>query len=313
MRNKSDNHAKPGNKYIGRLSTLIVCLVLLMIQGCAGGIHQAAETGDVNKIEAILAKDPASIDKKDSYGMTPLHWAVDKGRTHVVELLIAKGANINAKDKNGDTPLSYAITNENSGMATLLLLAGTKIPGKEEELKEMLKKISPLHRAVRDENLGDVKTFLEKYPDQVNARDEFGRTPLYWAAREDNIEICEILLSHGADINAATPDGWTPLHTAVYNKNPRIVVLLIEKGADVNVKNSDSETPLHWAARRGEKGLIEPLIAKGAALDARDNNGKTPLDWTDDSEVIKLLNQYKSGKSNKPGEKYRYKKLCSRE
>lgn len=303
MRNKSNNCSKEVDKYVDRLFILFICLVLLMIQGCASGIHQAAETGDIEKIEALLAKDPSSIDKKDSYGMTPLHWAVDKKHTHAVEILIAKGANIDARDKNGDTPLDYAINKEDSSMATMLLLAGAKVSGKEDEVKEMLKKISPLHRAVRDENLGNVKTFLEKYPDQVNARDETGRTPLYWAAREDNIEICEILLSHGADVNAATPDGWTPLHTAVYNKNPRIVVLLIEKGADVNVKNSDSETPLHWAARRGEKALIEPLIAKGAALDARDNNGKTPLDWTEDSEVIKLLNQYISEKSSIPGKK----------
>lgn len=303
MRNKNNKRSRPVDKYSDRLSILFICLALTIIQGCAGGIHQAAETGDIKKIEALLAKDPASLDKQDSYGMSPLHWAVDKRRIQVAELLIAKGAKIDAQDKNGDTPLDYAVNNEDSSMATMLLLAGAKVSGKKEEVQEMLKKISPLHRAVRDENLGDVKSFLEKYPDQVNARDESGRTPLYWAARADNIEICETLFAYGADVNAATPDGWTPLHTAVYNKNPRTVVLLIEKGADVNVKNNDGETPLHWAAKRGDKTSIEPLIAKGAALDARDNNGKTPLDWTEDSEVIALLKQYSPGKTLTPGEK----------
>ena len=33
----------------------------------------------------------------DSEGRTPLHWAVDRGHSGVIELLCSKGADMNAK------------------------------------------------------------------------------------------------------------------------------------------------------------------------------------------------------------------------
>ncbi|MCK5057311.1 MAG: ankyrin repeat domain-containing protein [Candidatus Aminicenantes bacterium] len=289
MRNRSGFCFKPGSGYINRFFIICVTLALFAISACVDGMHQAAETGNLKKLETLLKEDPALINEKDSYGMTPLHWAVDKGHRRTAEFLIEKGADVNAKDKIGETPLRYAVSKEYSSMATMLILNGAKVSTKEEDVRDMLKRIAPLHRVASDGQLGNVKTFLEKYPDQVNARDNLGRTPLYWAARAEHIEVCEYLLSHGADINAANPDGWTPLHTSVYNRRTRSVELLVAQGADVNVKNNDGETPLHWAARRGRKDLIEPLIAKGADVNAKDNNGKTPVDWTEHKDIIELL------------------------
>lgn len=296
MKKRSGRGFKFNIKYNEVLMVSFLVLVLLMITGCAGGIHQAAETGDLKKIEALLEEDPSLVNRKDSYGMTPLHWAVDKRHRRVVERLIEKGADVNAKDRNGETPLQYAINKEFRNMATMLIIKGAKLSADEEEQKNMLDEIAPLHRVAQEGQLSNVETFLKKYPHLVNSRDSLGRTPLYWAARADHIEVCEVLLANGADINAATPDGWTPLHTAVYNRKSKAVELLVSKGVDVNVKNGDGETPLHWAARRGKRNMIELLIAKGAKIDARDNNGQTPLDWAEDDDIAELLRRLGAGK-----------------
>lgn len=307
--NDRKHKRQPLNFHFGSrvITIMFLVLVLLVISGCVSSIHQAAETGDIKRIEALLEENPSLVNEKDSYGMTPLHWAVDKGHRGVAALLIEKGADVNATDRNGDTPLRYAVINEYSNMATMLMLKGAEVSAKEEEIKDILKRIAPLHCVAREGHLGHTKTFLAKYPDLVNAQDdEFGRTPLYWAARADHIEVCEVLLANGADINAATPDGWTPLHTAVYNRKTKAVELLVEKGADVNVKNRDGETPLHWAARRGKKNLVEPLLAKGADVNARDNNGKTPLDWAldeDNEDIAEILRQHSAGKSRGAGDR----------
>lgn len=292
MRNRNGFCFKRGIVCIKIIFILCIILALFAMSGCVSGVHQAAETGDTKKLETLLEEDPALINKMDSYGMTPLHWAVDKGHRRTAEFLIEKGADVNAKDRNGETPLRYAISKEYSSMATMLILNGAKVSAKEEDVRDMLQRIAPLHRVARDGQSGNVKTFLEKYPDQVNARDDSGRTPLYWAARAEHIEVCEYLLSHGADINAATPDGWTPLHTSIYNRKVRSVELLVAQGADVNVKNNDGETPLHWAVRRGMKDLIEILVTKGADVNAKDNNGKTPVDWAEDKDIAELVNSY---------------------
>lgn len=296
MRNRSGFCFKSKTRYWEKICMILAALVLLMITGCTTSIHQAAETGNLKKIKALLKENPTLVNEKDSYGMTALHWAVDKRRFRAAEMLIEEGADVNAADKNGETPLFYATNQEYIGrMATMLMLNGAKLPGGEDEVRDMLKQIAPLHQAARNDRLKDVETFLEKYPDQVNARDNSDRTPLYWAARANHIDVCEALLAAGADVNAATRDGWTPLHTAVYNKKPEAVELLLANGAEVNVQNSEGETPLHWAARRGKKNLVEPLLSKGANLKTKDNDGKIPIDWADDDDIIELLRRHGTG------------------
>ncbi|MCK4761604.1 MAG: ankyrin repeat domain-containing protein [Candidatus Aminicenantes bacterium] len=291
MNRKQNRYFKlnPANRNRHWVLYLLSAAMLFGLTACSNQIHQAAEIGNAKKVEAILKEDPEAVNRKDSYGMTPLHWAVDKGHRRVAEILIANGADVNAKDSNGETPLRYAIINEHSSVATMLILKGAEVSGSEEQVKDMLKSIAPLHRVARDGDAEKLKSLIKKYPDQVNGRDEIGRTPLYWAARAEHIEVCKVLLANKADINAANPDGWTPLHTSVYNRKPESVELLIANGVDVNVQNNDGETPLHWAARRGKKNLIEPLLAAGADVKIKDNNGKTPVDWADDEDTAALL------------------------
>ena len=44
----------------------------------------------------------------NEYGITPLHSAVSKGQTDVVQLLLDRGAEPNMADHIGRTPLSWA-------------------------------------------------------------------------------------------------------------------------------------------------------------------------------------------------------------
>jgi len=45
----------------------------------------------------------------DDRGMTPLHWAADRGAVERIEILLNNGAHINARDDNGETPLHLAV------------------------------------------------------------------------------------------------------------------------------------------------------------------------------------------------------------
>ena len=61
-------------------------------------------------------------------------------------------------------------------------------------------------------------------------------TPLPNAVWEQNKEIVELLINHGADVNAKNDDAGTPLHAASMKDNKEIVELLINRGADINAK-----------------------------------------------------------------------------
>jgi hypothetical protein len=64
--------------------------------------------------------------------------------------------------------------------------------------------------------LAVMRALLEYIPQgvKVDARGEYGGTPLMIAVRSGNVEGCRLLLKHGADVNAGDDCGWTPVHWA---------------------------------------------------------------------------------------------------
>ena len=105
-----------------------------------------------------------------------------------------------------------------------------------------------IHEAAFDGNIEAVKQHIAGGTD-VNARDDYGRTPLHDAAIRfwNSQKYIELLIDNGADVNAMRGGGGTPLSYAASWGHEEIVELLIANGADVNVKDAFSETPLDVA------------------------------------------------------------------
>jgi hypothetical protein len=77
-------------------------------------------SGDLVRIKALLKDDPNFVSRKGTNDDMPLHWAAQKGRGDVVELLLNNKADVNAKNKAGQTPLHLAALNEDRPMMDLL-------------------------------------------------------------------------------------------------------------------------------------------------------------------------------------------------
>ncbi len=92
--------------------------------------------------------------------------------------------------------------------------------------------------------------------------------------------IIRALVAAGADVDARAEFGRTPIHEAVEGDwgNQTAVRVLAELGADVNARAGDDSTPLMAAAAGGAVGCVEALLAAGADPALEDEDGETALD-----------------------------------
>jgi len=105
--------------------------------------------------------------------------------------------------------------------------------------------------------------------------------PLHSAAFVEKFEVVQKLIEYNANINARDEYGWTPLYPAsrgFYLKDGSVLRLLLERGADVNARaDKDGSTPLHEASRYGALEAVRLLLEHGADVEAVDFDGKTAL------------------------------------
>ncbi|MDE0099248.1 MAG: ankyrin repeat domain-containing protein [Truepera sp.] len=99
----------------------------------------------------------------------------------------------------------------------------------------------------------DVVKCIAKGAD-VNARGEYGMTPLHFAARfNDDPAIIAALVAAGAELEAELDEGLTPLHLAAgFNDNPAVIEALLDAKADRKAQDEDGNTPWDYAADRAE-------------------------------------------------------------
>ncbi len=181
--------------------------------------------------------------------MTPLHLACRLGKPDVVKTLIKLGANDRAKDAYGFTPAHHIV--------------------------RPIAYAFPVNAQQKFESL--------KYLSSVNEVDEQGNTPLMHIFPTHNSrgdinmsEICELLLSKGANPNIANNFGRTPIMTTTRWVDS--VKSLLDFGAEINTQDNDGNTALHFTLYKGSENVARLLLSKGASAYIKNNNGQTPLD-----------------------------------
>lgn len=122
---------------------------------------------------------------------------------------------------------------------------------------------APMADAAQIMDRHGIRGLLEASAD-VNAAQVDGMTALHWAARQDDLEIAELLVTADADVNASNRYGVTPLTLACTNGNARLVELLLEAGADPNTTLPGGETALMIASRTGRLDPVKALLVRGA-------------------------------------------------
>ena len=233
------------------------------------------------EVVKLLIDRAADLKFKDEHGRTAVSvGAFALTSRAIFSLLIASGSDVNEKDSDGCTPLQLAMTGGNVAAAEELLKAGADIEIGEEDEESFIWKAKPLMYRVRANCLEGARLLLQ-YKADVNCVWR-RRSPLWIAVQEQNLEICRLLLEHGANPNYNGTDLDMILLVAVERPSLEIVKLLIDHGADIEQEDNDGSwrnTALSRVAGTPHTHILNYLLELHQPADVAHvgNNSSSPL------------------------------------
>ncbi|XP_031102849.1 ankyrin repeat-containing protein At5g02620-like [Ipomoea triloba] len=272
-------------------------------------LHCAAEKGHAEIVSVIINNVTKKavesgvgvremIQMTDIVGDTALHKAVRMGHVEVVKLLIQEDCEFEYPPNDaGETPIYIAA--ESNREDPLLEKYG-------ECLVEMVQRFekpsyggplgrNALHAAVLSGGMSGLaflntdtecmSLLLEKEICLCEMKDDFGWTPLHYAARINNREGIDTILkakSSAAYIRAGREDDWTTVfHIAAREGHDRIMEHISNRCPDCwEMVNSKGQNVLHEAIQSGEMDVFK-YIERCNQLDSLasegDEDGNTPI------------------------------------
>ena len=230
-------------------------------------LHLAARHGHAEVVKVLL-HNKASLTALDDLGLTPLHIASKYSQATVFSLLLAAHADCNAIDKDGNTALHLACRNGSHVIVKQLLMK------RECDMDSIRQgRWPPLSTSSYFGFYKCSQLLLENHANTEIQEVEIG-TPLFHAALNGHVELCQLLLAHGANPNTSF-DSMPVFSESAKTGNLELIKVLIEHGAEINVTDSGDQDALQKASMKGDKALVVYLLEHGADVYHEDGSGCT--------------------------------------
>ena len=207
---------------------------------------QAVQTGDADKVAAMLDADSSLSNAKNEKGQSAVMLAVYTGRKEIRDLLLARGVELQLHEAAAAGQLARVreIVDRDAALANQFSPDGFPVFALAAVFG---------HREVAE------YLFLRGADVNATATNGTGYNALTGAVASGHAQIVSWLLKIGANANYRYGAGYSPLITAAANGHLEIVRILLERGADLPAKTNDGKTALSLAEERGHAAVAEFL------------------------------------------------------
>nr|CAB3510236.1 unnamed protein product [Spodoptera littoralis] len=164
---------------------------------------RATEAGDFNVVSQLLACGYRNRDAKNQDGQTAVHIAARSGRDSILAKLIESGATVNVRDSFGYTPLHYTCQNNLPSTTELLITKGNA----NYQMRHAPTGKVPLHDAAQRGHIECIKVLL-KLKAPAHARTLAHDTPADLAKHYGHTECYQLLKNHQPDVPKTSKKLW---------------------------------------------------------------------------------------------------------
>lgn len=172
-------------------------------QGTTNLLHRATEAGEYNIVSKLLAGGYRSRDAKNQDGQTAVHIAARAGRDNILAKLIESGATVNVRDTFGYTPLHYTCQNNLASTTELLITKGNA----NYQMRHAPSGKVPLHDAAQRGHIECIKVLL-KLKAPAHPRTLSHETPADLAQHNGHIECYDLLKNYQPDTPKTCKSQW---------------------------------------------------------------------------------------------------------
>jgi len=278
-------------------------------RGAIVDAHAAARLGMLDKLQELVAADPALVRARGGDGQTPLHFA---STMQIAEYLLQQGADIDARDVDHESTPAQWMIRERQDVARFLVKRGCKTDilmaaalGDSELVRKHLDAnpncihmrvsheyfpminpkaggtiyqwtlgwyVSP-HDVARQFGHEDVfQLLIERSPEEVKL------IAACWSADEAAVKH---LLKGAPNIVAGLSKAYQrQVAHAARNNNLSAVRIMLAAGLPADQVGQHQATPLHWAAFHGNAEMAREILRYHPPLEQTDADfHSTPVGW----------------------------------
>lgn len=196
---------------------------------------------------------------------SPLAQTVMDRDIEMFDILHRLGADINVPGIGGQTPIVIAVRQDHCKFVKKLHEAGADLAKAEDVRGNNLLILAIMNGAE------DIIPYLLSQNVDPNHVNDYGGSPLYYAAQGNKKDIFDQLIAAGADLQARNDKGQTLLHQAVMARHFGAVHFLLEQGVDPKIRDKSGRT-----ARELALGYSLTNIAYALHPDQNQNQPKRP-------------------------------------